>query len=48
MVGVDPPEVRVSVAVPEPPHTRFCAPVTVPDVASIATGHTVELDGVST
>ena len=48
MVGVAPPEVMVSVAPPEPPHTRFCAPVTVPEVLSIAVGHTVEVDGVST
>jgi ubiquinone/menaquinone biosynthesis C-methylase UbiE len=36
------------VAPPEPPHTRFCAPVTDPDELVIATGQTVELDGVST
>ena len=48
MAGVAPPEVIVSVAPPEPPHTRFCAPVTVPEVLTIAAGQTVALAGVST
>ena len=47
MAGVAPPEVRVSVAPPEPPQTRFCAPLTAPDVLTIAAGQIVALDGAS-
>jgi hypothetical protein len=45
MVGVAPPEARVIVAPPDPPQTRFCGPVTLPEVLAIATGHTAEPDG---
>jgi hypothetical protein len=47
MDGAVPPEAKVSFAPPEPPHSRFAAPDTVPEVPTTAVGQTVEPLGAS-
>ena len=48
MDGVAPPDTSDRAAVPDAPHSRFCAPLTAPEVLSTEVGQTVALAGVWT